>query len=177
MSSAKEEILMLLIQHTSIGNIFVIEENVQTIMDLLKDAVIETGVRVRILTSKDMHEQIDELTGRQKIMMMLKETKGQKEKMEEGRDSVDIDKQEKFEIHSIDAIQDQQHPQTKVSILIVDSKVSLVEEPNTDNKKDKNPNNDLALATYSSSESTLLAYISIFETLWAQTELKQKLSR
>jgi hypothetical protein len=31
------------------------------------------------------------------------------------------------------------------------------------------------LATYSNSKSTILAYTSIFETLWAQTELKIKM--
>jgi hypothetical protein len=30
------------------------------------------------------------------------------------------------------------------------------------------------LATHSNSESTVLTYISIFETLWAQAELKLK---
>jgi hypothetical protein len=47
----------------------------------------------------------------------------------------------------------------------VDSKVSLVEEPNNGDKKINISNGDLALATYSNSESTLLAYISIFEIL------------
>ena len=58
----------------------------------------------------------------------------------------------------------------------MDSKVSLVVEPNTNNKDHNNSTGELTLATYSNSESTLLAYISIFKTLWAQTELKQKLS-
>jgi hypothetical protein len=58
----------------------------------------------------------------------------------------------------------------------VDSKVSSVEEPNTNNKDHNNSTGELTLATYSNSESTLLDYISIYETLWAQTELKQKLS-
>ena len=50
-----------------------------------------------------------------------------------------------------------------------------MEESKTNNKKvNNNSNGYLTLATYSNSESTLLAYISIFETLWAQTELKQK---
>ena len=123
-----------------------------------------------------MCKEIDELTGIQKAMIMLKETERQKEHMEVDRGSVGIGKQGKFEIHLVDDIKkQQQHLQTKVSILIVDSKVSLLEEPNTNNKADNNPNNDLVLATYSNSESTLLAYISIFETLWTQTELKQKL--
>ena len=58
----------------------------------------------------------------------------------------------------------------------MDSKVSLVVEPNTHNKDHNNSTGELTLATYSNSESTLLTYISIFKTLWAQTELKQKLS-
>ena len=32
----------------------------------------------------------------------------------------------------------------------------------------------LGLATYSNSESTVLSYASIFETLWIQAELKDK---
>jgi hypothetical protein len=32
----------------------------------------------------------------------------------------------------------------------------------------------LGLATYSNSESTVLSYASIFETLWIQAELKHK---
>ncbi len=111
--------------------------------------------------------------------MTPKETGRQKEETGEDGGSTRIGNQGKFEIHLIDAIQDQQQRlQTKVSILIMDSKVSLVEEPNTNNKNNKwgnNSNGDLALATYSNSESTLLAYISIFETLWTQTELKQRI--
>jgi hypothetical protein len=86
-----------------------------------------------------------------------------------------LEEQGKFEIHLIDAIREQEHLQTNVSILVVDSKVVLVEESKTNNKKvNNNSNGYLTLATYSNSECTLLAYISIFETLWAQTELKQK---
>jgi hypothetical protein len=66
----------------------------------------------------------------------------------------------------IDILQ-QQRLQTKVSFLIVDSKVSLVEEPSKSNS-----NNALTLTTYSNSDSTVITYISIFEKLWAQTELK-----
>lgn len=32
----------------------------------------------------------------------------------------------------------------------------------------------LGLATYSNSESTILSYVSIFETLWIQAELRSK---
>ena len=66
----------------------------------------------------------------------------------------------------IDILQ-QQRLQTKVSFLIVDSKVSFVEEPSKSYQ-----NNALTLTTYSNSDSAVITYISIFEELWAQTELK-----
>ncbi len=43
--------------------------------------------------------------------------------------------------------------------------ILTVEEPNNGDKKINISDGDLALATYSNSESTLLAYISIFEIL------------
>ncbi|MGN6632505.1 MAG: hypothetical protein ACTHKP_09755 [Nitrososphaeraceae archaeon] len=156
--SAKEEILMLLFRDTTIGNTLSIEGNLQKMIELLKAAVIQNEVRVRILASNDIQEQIERLIGKQNIPM-----------------NSETGKQRQFEIHPIDVIQDQhQRLQTRVSILIVDSKSSLIEEPNTGNKESNNSNDDLALATYSNSESTLLAYISIFETFWTQTELKPK---
>lgn len=174
-SSAKEEILMLLFQHTTIGNTFLAEENVHKIMELLEYVVIQNKVRVRILISNYIREQLERLKGKQKTRMSSKELGRPKEETEADVGVlVRLEKQGKFKIHLIDTIEEQQnlHLQTKVSILIVDS-VSLVEEPNTNNKGENN-SSDLVLATYSNSESTLLAYISIFETLWAQTELKQK---
>ncbi len=176
-SSTKEEILMIFFQHTAIGNTFLVEESVHKIMELLKDVVIQNKVRVRILTSNYIREQIERLIEKQKIRTSSKEIGRQKEETEDDVGGlVRLGKQGKIEIHLIDAIEEQQHIhlQTKVSILIVDSKVSLVEEPNTNNKEENNSTGDLVLATYSNSEATLLAYISIFETLWAQTELKQK---
>ena len=52
----------------------------------------------------------------------------------------------------------------------MDSKVSLVEELKAYHNNNNNSNGILPLATYSNSESTVLTYTSIFETLWAQTE-------
>jgi hypothetical protein len=60
--------------------------------------------------------------------------------------------------------------------LVVDSKLSLVEEePKAYNKDNNNSNEKISLATFSNSESTILAYTSIFETLWTQTELEIKM--
>jgi hypothetical protein len=103
------------------------------------------GIRLRILASKDIYKKIGLAgVGKQK-----------------GR----------FEIHLADTSQQQnqqehQRLQTKVSFLVVDSKVSLVEEEPKAYNKDNNHNEKISLATFSNSESTVLAYISIFETLW-----------
>jgi hypothetical protein len=59
--------------------------------------------------------------------------------------------------------------------VIVDKELCLTAEVK---KNDDNDNYDstevLGLATYSNSESTVLSYASIFETLWIQAELKNK---
>jgi signal transduction histidine kinase len=67
----------------------------------------------------------------------------------------------------------QPHLQTKVSILIVDKKYSLAVELKDDTKQTSH--GAIGLATYSNSPSTVLSYVSIFESLWTQTELYQKL--
>ena len=109
---------------------------------------------------KEYQEQIEKLIARQR-KIMIERTQEYKEK-EEGRGLVG--KQEgRFEIHLADTHQHQyQRLQTKVSFIVVDSKVSLVEEKP---KAYNNSNEALPLVTYSNSESTILAYISIFETL------------
>ena len=67
----------------------------------------------------------------------------------------------------------QPHLQTRVTILIVDKKYSLAIELKDDTKQTSNE--AIGLATYSNSPSTVLSYVSIFESLWTQTELYQKL--
>ena len=67
----------------------------------------------------------------------------------------------------------QPHSQTKVTILIVDRKYSLAIELKDDTKQTSIE--AIGLATYSDSQSTVLSYVSIFESLWTQTELYQKL--
>ena len=67
----------------------------------------------------------------------------------------------------------QPHLQTKVTIIIVDRKYSLAIELKDDTKQTSVE--AIGLATYSNSQSTVLSYVSIFESLWTQTELFQKL--
>ena len=84
----------------------------------------------------------------------------------ETRELMGIEKKAKIEFHIIDTFKQQERRVLpKVSILIVDSKVSLVEE--LKGSKNNHSNGALTLATYSNSDSTVLTYISIFETLWA----------
>ena len=59
--------------------------------------------------------------------------------------------------------------ETKLTIIVVDNSYSLTIE-----MKDSTAttfDEAIGLATYSNSESTVSSYLSIFETLWVQSEL------
>jgi two-component system, OmpR family, sensor histidine kinase VicK len=62
---------------------------------------------------------------------------------------------------------------SRLSILIVDKKFSLVVELKDDTKEASY--DAIGLATYSNSKSTVLSYVSIFESLWKQVELYEKI--
>ena len=63
--------------------------------------------------------------------------------------------------------------QTKVSILIVDRKYCLSVELKDDSRKTSVE--AIGLASYSNSRATVSSYASIFDSLWNQTELYEKL--
>ena len=63
--------------------------------------------------------------------------------------------------------------ETKATILIVDRKYSLVIELRDDNESTFEQ--AIGLSTYSTSRPGVLSYISIFESLWTQTELYERL--
>jgi two-component system, OmpR family, sensor histidine kinase VicK len=63
--------------------------------------------------------------------------------------------------------------QTKISLLLVDKKYSLAVELKDDTKG--RTVDAIGLGTYSNSKSTVLSYASIFETLWRQSELYERL--
>ena len=71
-------------------------------------------------------------------------------------------------------IAEHQSADLQETILIVDRKVSFVIELIDDTKATFEE--AIGLATYSNSKSTALSYVSIFESLWKQTELYQKLN-
>ena len=64
--------------------------------------------------------------------------------------------------------------QTMMTILVVDRMNSLAIELKDDTKD--YPEQAIGLATYSNSRSTVLSYVSIFETLWRQSELREELT-
>jgi two-component system, OmpR family, sensor histidine kinase VicK len=68
-TSAKQEILMLLFPNTTTGNIFLRggeKGNAQqTIAQSLNEAVRQNGIRVRILTYKDIQKQIEKIIATQ----------------------------------------------------------------------------------------------------------------
>ena len=131
----------------STANAFHRQEHAGTI-HLLREAATKKGVKVRILTPED--ELILETERKVKIVQESKQP------------------HEKIGIRFI-----QPHLQTKVSILIVDKKYSLTAELKDDTKQTSIE--AIGLATYSNSQSTVLSYVSIFESLWTQTDLYQKL--
>jgi two-component system sensor histidine kinase VicK len=63
--------------------------------------------------------------------------------------------------------------QTRMTILVVDKTYSLVVELKDDAKD--NLQEAIGLATYSNSKSTVFSYVSIFDTLWKQSELREEL--
>jgi len=73
-----------------------------------------------------------------------------------------------FEIRSIE-----RQLQTRVTILIVDGRFSLVVELKDDSQKSSYE--AMGVATYSNSKPTVISYVSIFESMWLLTELNQKL--
>jgi two-component system, OmpR family, sensor histidine kinase VicK len=69
----------------------------------------------------------------------------------------------------------EQSMQTRVTILVVDRTSSLVIELKDDTKQSSN--NAIGLAAYSNSKSTVLSYVSIFESFWSYSEVVEKLKR
>jgi two-component system sensor histidine kinase VicK len=62
---------------------------------------------------------------------------------------------------------------SKISLLIVDSRFSLAAELKDDTKE--TVNEAIGLATLSNSKATVSSYVSMFESMWMQSELHEKL--
>jgi nitrogen-specific signal transduction histidine kinase len=132
---AKKEIRIIF----STANTFHRQESIGAIQ-LLKEAITQRGVKVRILTPKD--DLIEE-------------------------------KAQKLIQQSIDIRYIEPSSQTKISFIVADDNSSLSVELKDDKKRTSY--DAIGLATYSNSKPTVLSYISIFESLWKQADLYQRL--
>jgi signal transduction histidine kinase len=146
MQSAREEILVMF----STANAFYRQLVVAGGMRLCKEAASERNVKIRILTPKD--DRVDKI-----VQDLLQE---QLEGQQQQRRRMDI----RYIEPAL---------QTKTTVLIIDRKLSLSVELKDDTKNTSVE--AIGLAMYSNSTPTVLSYASIFESLWAQTELYEQL--
>jgi signal transduction histidine kinase len=65
----------------------------------------------------------------------------------------------------------------KFKSLIIDRKYSLIMELKDDSREAVSTAEALGWSIYSNSQTTVLSYLSIFETLWRQTELNEQLQQ
>ena len=148
--SASEEILIVL----ATANAFHRQEDLGA-MQFLKEASNERDVKIRILTPADN--------------LIVKTSQRLSEQQEQEQQSQSQSpKPQKINIHFIEP-----YLQTKVSLLIVDRKFSLAVELKDDAAHKSYE--AMGLATYSNSKPTVFSYVSIFESLWKQTELYEGL--
>ena len=143
-SSAEHEMLAIF----STVNAFHRQERAGAIK-LLKDMAEGSNIKVRILTPED-----------ERIKAFVENLRKQQEEQQDKNGNIDI--------RVIEPSQ-----QTKVSILIVDRKYSLVVEVKDDTKETSIE--AMGLATYSNSKATVMSYVSIFESLWTHVDLYQQL--
>jgi hypothetical protein len=129
----------------STANAFLRQQKAGAIMLVAKQA-IDHNAKVRILTPIN-----------KKVSESIRDLTGLGE-----NEKIDI------EIRNIESPQ-----QTKVTILIADRKFSLAVELKEDSKD--NSYEAIGLGIYSNSKPTVLSYVSIFESLWNQSELFEQL--
>ena len=125
------------------------------IIDLVKQVAREKNLRVRVLVHVENLENSQELVQKP---FPLKENY----------------QQDPSNNIYIRYIAEHQSADLQETILIVDRKFSFVIELIDDTKATFEE--AIGLATYSNSKSTAFSYVSIFESLWKQTELYQKLN-
>ena len=148
--SAKQEILLIL----PTTNAFLREYKLGIIQSLKQESVSEHNINVRILTPTNDHieEIIKDITSTATVDEQKKEN-------------------ENFVIRRIDLANE--IAVSTVTIAVSDRKISLVIEKKDDTKEYFM--DAVGLATYSTSKPTVSSYVSIFENLWAQTELYHQL--
>ena len=155
-------------------NAFIRQDKIGVIQSIRK-AVKECNVKVRILMPMS---NLTENT----IRYITQEYNQSHQKDDNDNDDNDEDDDYYENINNIvtaDGINDidirhiERMSETKATILIVDRKLSLVMELRDDSKTTFNE--AIGLSTYSNSRPGVLSYIAIFDNLWIQTELYEKL--
>ena len=166
--SAQKEILIVF----STANAFHRQEKAGSI-NLLIEIVSKKdhNINIKIMTPFDnkieqIKNELDSVTIDYDDEIKDGYKKGQIEDMVEEKNRKQQQNSKKIEIKFIES-------STTISILIVDRKYSLVAELKDDTKDTSLE--AIGLATYSNSKSTVLSYLSMFETLWLQTELSDLL--
>jgi len=151
-------------------NAFIRQDKIGVIQSIRK-AVKERNVKVRILMPMS---NLTENT----IRYITQEYNQSKQKVDDNNDNDDY-YDNINNIVTADGIDDidirhiERMSETKATILIVDRKLSLVMELRDDSKTTFNE--AIGLSTYSNSRPSVLSYIAIFDNLWIQTELYEKL--
>jgi two-component system, OmpR family, sensor histidine kinase VicK len=157
LKSASEEILII----NPTGSSFILSK-LDGIMQLLHEAAGERAVNIRILI--DREEEDDSLRE------LVQELRTGSEQERKGGIRERKQNQKHHRIH----IQYLNKPKySNVTTIVVDNEFSIAIEINYGaNNKNKSFSESIGIATYSNSQSTVLSYASIFETLWVQAELK-----
>jgi signal transduction histidine kinase len=149
--SAKSEILLML----PTINAFLREERIGAI-ELLKKSAAEYNVNVRIITPSN-----DDV---EKILQNIASVAVRREQQENQKKGFELQRSN---------IQFKETAMTTVTILVVDKRESLVMEKTDDSKETFIE--AIGLSTYSTSEPTVISYLSIFEGFWKQAKLYEEL--
>lgn len=153
---AKYEILLII----PTINAFLRKERIGMIK-LLMDLSTEHGITVRILTPTD--HVIDTYIHNVGLEVTLEPTTSREQEK---------DQKKGIAIYKMNPPYEQIIVNT-ITILVVDKKESLAIEKKDDSEQDFI--RAIGLATHSNSEPTVRSYVSIFESLWKQTELFEQL--
>ncbi len=160
LKSTKDEILIIF----STANAFHRQEKAGLIK-FLTEIASEKGNNVNIKIMTPVDNKLQDTKRELENIQIDEEIEEKDTKLEYGKEEKNIQPNSK-KIH-IKFIESQL--QTTISLLIVDRKYSLAIELKDDTKD--TTYEAIGLATYSNSKSTVLSYVSMFETLWLQTEL------
>ncbi len=160
---AKKEVQIIY----STDNAFYIQESTGTI-DFLNQ-LAEEGISVKVLTPTD-----DYITKSiEKLKQQQQHHHHHQKQQKKNQNNVNND-------NNTNIIEFRNIASTlgiKIKSLVVDRKYSLIMELKDNSKETISTAAAIGWSTYSNSQATVLSYVSIFETLWRQTELYEQLQQ